>query len=75
MVYWDTVVTTIMVQRGSKQIGLECVADTIDEIRETAHVREFATKHRVTKRYNCKVQIGEMHKGNLVLKEIVLPAQ
>lgn len=32
------------------KVGLECVVNLIDELREVAYVREFSTKHRAAKR-------------------------
>jgi len=47
----------------------------IDEIREQAHIREFAGKQRVARRYNSKVVPREMKKGDLVLKQVVAPTR
>lgn len=47
--------------------------DLIDELRELAHVQEFAAKHRVARIYNSKVKPREMQEGDLVLKEVVVP--
>jgi len=45
--------------------------DMIDEIREQACIREFATKQRAARRYNSKVIPREMKEGDLVLKQVV----
>jgi hypothetical protein len=34
--------------------------DVIDEVREQAHIREFAAKQRAARRYNSKVIPREM---------------
>lgn len=47
----------------------------INELREFAHVLEFAAKHRAAKRYNSKVKSREIQYGDLVLKEVAIPAQ
>lgn len=36
---------------------------------------EFVSKHNAAMRYNLKVKLREMQKGNLVLKEVVILAQ
>ncbi|MCH81792.1 hypothetical protein A2U01_0002584 [Trifolium medium] len=40
----------------------------IEEIREKAHFREFATKLRVARKYNTKVIQRKFREGDLVLK-------
>lgn len=57
----------------ANNVGLKCVAYLINESREVAHVQEFATKNRATRRYNSKFKPREMQEGLLVLKEVVLP--
>jgi len=47
----------------------------IDEIREEAHIREFAAKQRAARRYNSKVIPRDMKKGDLVLKQVVAPTR
>lgn len=59
----------------ANKVGLKCSSDLVDELREVAHIREFATKHMVIIRYNSKVKPREKQEGDLVLKEMVLPAQ
>lgn len=48
--------------------GCEYVADLVDELREVAHIQEFSTNHRATRRYNSKVMPKDMQEGILVLK-------
>lgn len=43
----------------------------LDEVREAAHLREFAAKQRVAQRYNSKVTPKEMQQSNLVLRKMV----
>lgn len=59
--------------KKENEIGLKCMVDLIDEVRKTTHVLEFTAKHRATRRYNLKLP-REMHEGDMVLKEVVLPA-
>jgi hypothetical protein len=49
--------------------------DVIDEVREQAHIREFAAKQRAARRYNSKVAPREMKEGDLVLKQVVAPTR
>jgi hypothetical protein len=49
--------------------------DIIDEVREQAHIREFAAKQRAARRYNSKVAPREMKEGDLVLKQVVAPTR
>jgi len=49
--------------------------DMIDEIREEAHIREFAAKQRATRRYNSRVIPISMKEGDLVLKQVVPPTR
>jgi hypothetical protein len=49
--------------------------DMIDEIREQAHIREFAAKQRAARRYNSIVIPREMKEGGLVLKQVVAPTR
>jgi hypothetical protein len=39
--------------------------DMLDEVREAAHIWEFAAKQRATRRYNSKVKPREMKEGDL----------
>jgi len=39
----------------ANEIGLKCTMDMIDEMREEAHIREFAAKQRAARRYNSRV--------------------
>jgi hypothetical protein len=45
--------------------------DVIDEVREQAHIREFAAKQRAARRYNSRVTPRELKEGDLVLKQVV----
>lgn len=47
----------------------------IDELREVAHIREFAAKYRASQRYNYKVKSREIHKVDMVLKKVVILSQ
>jgi len=49
--------------------------DMIDEIRDEAHIREFAAKQRAVRRYNSKVIPRSMKDGDLVLKQVVAPTR
>jgi len=57
------------------EIGVKCTMDMIDEIREEAHIREFAAKQRAGRRYNSRVIPRSMKEGNLVLKQVVAPTR
>jgi hypothetical protein len=52
----------------ANEVGLAVSMDVIDEVREQAHIREFAAKQRAARRYNSKVTPREMKEGDLVLK-------
>lgn len=49
--------------------------DMIDDIREHAHIQEFTTMQRATRRYNSKVILREMKEGDLVLRQVVAPTR
>lgn len=49
------------------KVGLKCVANLIDDLKEVVHVREFVAKHRAARRYNSKVKPREMQEVDMVL--------
>jgi len=49
--------------------------DMIDDIREETHIREFAAKQRVARRYNSRVILRSMKEGDLILKQVVTPTK
>ena len=49
--------------------------ETIEEVRDLAHIREYAAKQRAARRYNSKVVSREMKVGDLVLKKVTAPAK
>jgi hypothetical protein len=59
----------------ANKVGLAVSMDVIDEVREQAHIREFAAKQRAARRYNSKVVPREMKEGDLVLKQVVAPTR
>jgi DNA-directed RNA polymerase subunit E'/Rpb7 len=59
----------------ANEVGLAVSMDVIDEVREQAHIREFAAKQRAARRYNSKVTPREMKEGDLVLKQVVTPTR
>ena len=59
----------------ANEIGVKCTMDMIDEIREVAHIREFAAKQRAARRYNSRVIPRSMKAGDLVLKQVVAPTR
>jgi len=59
----------------TNEIGVKCTMDMIDEIREEAHIREFAAKQRAARRYNSRVIPKNMKEGDLVLKKVVAPTR
>ncbi|XP_039687900.1 uncharacterized protein [Medicago truncatula] len=59
----------------ANKVGVQCTMDMIDEVRESAHIREFAAKQRAAQRYNSKVIPRSMKEGNLVLKQVVAPTR
>jgi hypothetical protein len=61
--------------KEANEIGIRCSMDMIDEIREQAHIREFAAKQRAARRYNSRVIPREMKEGDLVLKQVVAPTR
>jgi hypothetical protein len=59
----------------ANEVGLAVSMDVIDEVREQAHIREFAAMQRAARRYNSKVAPREMKEGDLVLKQVVAPTR
>lgn len=57
--------------KEDNQVGLESVADLIEEIQEMSHIQEYALKQRTERRYNTKVWPRTMVKGNLLLTSAV----
>ena len=53
--------------------NLNISTDLIDEVRESARIREVAAKQRLAKRYNLKVRQRGFQEGDLVLKKITDP--
>lgn len=53
--------------------SLDILEDLLDEVRKIAHVREFASKQRIARRFNIKVRPWGFHKGDLVLKKVIDP--
>lgn len=49
--------------------GLDVSVDLLDEIRETTHIKEFAAKQKIARRFNIKVRQRGFHKGDLVVKK------
>ncbi|RDX98991.1 hypothetical protein CR513_18019, partial [Mucuna pruriens] len=48
--------------------------DLIQEVRQIAHIREYAVKTRAARRYNQKVVPRRFKAGDLVLKKIIMAA-
>ncbi|GAU24437.1 hypothetical protein TSUD_364210 [Trifolium subterraneum] len=42
--------------------------DLLEEVRETAHFREFTVKQRASRKYNTRVMAREFREGDLILK-------
>ena len=59
----------------ANEVGMAVSMDVIDEVREQAHIREFAAKQRAARRYNSRVTPREMKEGDLVLKQVVAPTR
>lgn len=55
--------------------GLDISADVLDDIKETPHIIEFATKQRVAQRFNIKVSQRGFHEGDLVVKRVSDPTK
>ena len=53
--------------------NLNISADQLDEVRESARIREAAAKQRLAKRYNLKVRQRGFQEGDLVLKKVTDP--
>ncbi|GAU27754.1 hypothetical protein TSUD_215650 [Trifolium subterraneum] len=45
--------------------------DLLEEVRETAHFREFTAKQRASRKYNTRVMAREFREGDLVLKRLM----
>ncbi|GAU27362.1 hypothetical protein TSUD_55150 [Trifolium subterraneum] len=45
--------------------------DLLEEVRETAHFREFTVKQRASWKYNTRVMAREFREGDLVLKRLM----
>lgn len=52
--------------KEENEVGLRCVGDLIDKIRDVACIQEFVVKRRAYIRYNSKIIQREMHEGDLV---------
>ncbi|MCI18563.1 gypsy retrotransposon integrase-like protein, partial [Trifolium medium] len=61
---WRRETTTLKENTEALQENL----DMIEELREKAHFREFATKQRAARRYNTRVIQRKFKEGDLVLK-------
>lgn len=38
-------------------VGIKCITDLVDEVRDITHVQEFAAKQRAARRYSSKVML------------------
>lgn len=56
-------------------VGINCDVELIDEVRDVAHIREFTIKQKAGRRYNSKLMMREMQKKDLVVRQVVLPAE
>lgn len=56
-------------------VGLRCSSDLVNETRDISRIREFAAKQREDRRDNYKVVRRKMQEGDLVLWQVVVPAQ
>lgn len=54
---------------------IRCVSKLIDKTNDGAHIREFGYKQRAARRYNSKVVLREMKKGDLVLRHVIIPSR
>lgn len=54
---------------------LRCEVDLIDKTHKVAHIREFISKQRASRMYKSMVVPREMQKGDLMLKQVVVPAR
>lgn len=53
--------------------NLQANLDTLDDIREAAHLSEYAVKQRASQRYDSKAILQEMKKGDLILRKMIRP--
>jgi len=67
--------TLISCNTKANEIGVKCTMDIIDEIKEEAHIREFAAKQRAARRYNSRLIPISMKEGDLVLKQVITPTR
>lgn len=58
--------------KEENETKIKFASDLIDEARGIAHIIQCCVKQRAIRRYKSKVVLREMHKGNLVLKKVVI---
>ncbi|RDX99673.1 Tf2-6, partial [Mucuna pruriens] len=63
---------TALFEPGKNEEELRANLDLIQEVKEIAHIREYAIKARATRRYNQKVIPRSFKPGDLVLKKITM---
>ncbi|RDX64827.1 Tf2-9, partial [Mucuna pruriens] len=65
---------TILLELGRNEEELRANLDLIQEVREIAHIREYAVKARAARRYNRKVVPRSFKARDLVLKKVTMTA-
>ncbi|RDX75012.1 Tf2-9, partial [Mucuna pruriens] len=65
---------TTLFEPSKNKEELRANLDLVQEAREIAHVKEYAMKGRVARKYNRKVILRKFRTGDLVLKKITMTA-
>lgn len=72
---WNTLMAVLPIWVTGNQDKIRICYRLADEFKQVTHIQEFGAKHKASKRYNSKVMPREMREGDLVLKQVVIPAQ
>ncbi|RDX96112.1 Tf2-8, partial [Mucuna pruriens] len=65
---------TALFEPSRNEEELRANLDLVQEVREIAHIKEYAIKARATRKYNQKVIPRRFRSGDLVLKKITMTA-
>ncbi|RDX88228.1 hypothetical protein CR513_30206, partial [Mucuna pruriens] len=63
---------TVLFEPSRNEEELRANLDLIQEIREIAHIKEYAVKTKAARRYNQKVIPRSFKEGDLVLKKLTM---
>ncbi|RDX93759.1 Pol polyprotein, partial [Mucuna pruriens] len=66
---------TTLFEQSKNEDELRANLDLLQEVRETAHIREYAIKERVARTFNKRVVPGNFRPQDLVLRRVVQKAE